>query len=127
MTLQRLRLLGIAIAIDDFGTGYSNLNRLGRLPVDLLKIDKSFLDYIPSTGGDVPILEAIVALARALKLKTVVEGIETPHQARILQEIGCTYAQGYLYGRPEPAVATGGHSVESTRTLDRGPVLTAFG
>ena len=103
-TLQQLRELGISIAIDDFGTGYSTLTRLSRLPVDILKIDKSFIDDIPEDGDDVPILQAIVGLARALNLATVAEGIETPVQARVLKRIGCTYAQGYLFGRPAPAV-----------------------
>lgn len=103
-TLQQLRELGISIAIDDFGTGYSTLARLSRLPVDILKIDKSFIDDIPDDGGDVPILQAIVGLARALDLQTVAEGIETPVQADVLKRIGVTHAQGYLYGRPRPAL-----------------------
>ncbi|SDI85093.1 diguanylate cyclase (GGDEF) domain-containing protein [Frankineae bacterium MT45] len=100
--LRSLRELGVRIAIDDFGTGYSSLNRLDHLPVNVLKIDKSFVDAIPEAGGEVPVLRAIVAMAIALDLTIVAEGVETPRQAQVLTELGCSHAQGFYFGRPAP-------------------------
>jgi diguanylate cyclase (GGDEF)-like protein len=101
--LQQVRRLGVRVAIDDFGTGHSTLSRLDRIPADALKIDRSFVQALPADGGPAPVLEAIVALARALHLTTVAEGIETARQATTLRALGCSHGQGYLFGRPGPA------------------------
>ena len=97
-TLDTLRSAGVSIALDDFGTGYSCLGYLARLPVDCLKIDKTFTDRI--TGDGLPVVEAVLALAGAHGLDVVVEGVETPQQRDLLLGLGCRKMQGYLYSRP---------------------------
>jgi diguanylate cyclase (GGDEF)-like protein len=99
--LGELRRQGILVAIDDFGTGYSSLSRLTQLPVDILKIDKSFVGATCSGAGQ-SIIAAVTALADALHLDTVAEGIETPEQAAVVSGFGCHRGQGWLYGRPAP-------------------------
>ena len=102
--LQSLRTLGIHLAIDDFGTGYSSLSYLSRLPVEALKIDRSFIEHLEDSHEDRAIVEAIVALGGSLGLAVVAEGIERPGQAIELAGLGCSLAQGFLYGRPiDPA------------------------
>jgi diguanylate cyclase (GGDEF)-like protein len=101
-TLQRLRALGIRIAIDDFGTGYSSLSRLNHLPADILKIDQSFVAALGPDDREAPLIGAITALAAALGLNTVAEGVEEPYQATLLTEYGCDEAQGWLHGKPGP-------------------------
>lgn len=101
--LQELRDLGLRLAIDDFGTGYSSLSYLRRLPVDILKIDRSFvtaLDLEPERSAAV--VAAITELASVLGLETIAEGIEEPTQREALQQMGCTVGQGYLFARPAP-------------------------
>ena len=98
--LQELRDLGIRIAIDDFGTGYSALSTLRDLPLDLLKIDRSFVRGLSSSARDRAFLRTIRELASTLRLVVTVEGVETPDQARHARELGCQLAQGYLYARP---------------------------
>jgi diguanylate cyclase (GGDEF)-like protein len=100
--LDRLRGLGIRISIDDFGTGYSSLSYLEHLPVDILKIDRAFIDGLPSAPRRVALLRAIVGMAGALGLTTVAEGIETEQQLRLVREIGCHQGQGFLLARPQP-------------------------
>ena len=101
--LEALRALGVHLAIDDFGTGYSSLSYLERFPIDILKIDRSF---VSSAGATVsPIARAIVELGRTLGLQVVAEGIEHAAQARWLTDIGCRFGQGYLYARPMGAAA----------------------
>jgi diguanylate cyclase (GGDEF)-like protein len=103
--LGRVRDLGCRVAIDDFGTGYSSLAYLHRLPVDIIKIDKSFvapLDADPKAGRFV---KALVDLVHTLDLKVVAEGVETEQQARLLAEMSCDFAQGYFFGRPAPVCA----------------------
>ncbi|MCW2545976.1 MAG: diguanylate cyclase/phosphodiesterase [Mycobacterium sp.] len=102
-TLSELRELGVRIAVDDFGVGYSSLSRLDRLPVDVLKLDRSFVTAIPADGSDAPLIAAVAALATAVGLETVAEGIEQPYQARLLARYGFTEGQGYLFGRPQAA------------------------
>ncbi|WP_088320975.1 bifunctional diguanylate cyclase/phosphodiesterase [Kineosporia sp. R_H_3] len=97
--LSRLRAHGVRVAIDDFGTGYSSLGRLGRLPVDFLKVDKSFVWTDDPQVRD-PLLTAIIRLADSFGLVTVAEGIETWDQAELLLGLGCSMGQGYLFGRP---------------------------
>jgi diguanylate cyclase (GGDEF)-like protein/PAS domain S-box-containing protein len=101
--LHLLRELGVKLAIDDFGTGYSSLNYLRRLPVDVLKIDRSFVSGIGTQGDLESLTAAIVGIGRDLGLDTVAEGIEEPGQLDALRRMGCVLGQGYLYARPLPA------------------------
>ena len=101
--MRELRDAGIAMAIDDFGTGYSSLAYLKRFPVDRLKIDMSFVRDMLSDQNDYAIVGSIVGMARPLRLATVAEGVEHAGQGEALRELGCTHAQGYLFGRPVPA------------------------
>ncbi len=101
--LREIRAMGIRIAIDDFGTGYSSLLYLKRFPVDVLKIDQSFVRGVPENTEDTSIIEAILAMAARLKLQVVAEGVELQGQAGYLHANGCPQAQGYFYGRPMAA------------------------
>ncbi|MFG1926884.1 putative bifunctional diguanylate cyclase/phosphodiesterase [Cryptosporangium sp. NPDC048952] len=98
--LHTLRRAGVRIAIDDFGTGYSSLSRLQHLPADILKIDQSFVAALQPTDQAAPLIAAITALAHALRLRTVAEGVEEHYQAALLAHHGCDEAQGWLHGRP---------------------------
>lgn len=98
--LRQLKELGISIAVDDFGTGYSSLSYLKRLPIDTLKIDRSFTHDICYDKRDVSILRAIVLLCQELNLNTVIEGIETQQQYELVKSLGCHVAQGYLFHKP---------------------------
>ncbi len=98
--LRSLRDLGAHLSIDDFGTGYSSLSYLRNLPVETLKIDRSFIEHLEDESGDRAIVEAIVALGKALDLGIIAEGIEHPGQAIELASLGCFVAQGFLYARP---------------------------
>ena len=103
LVLRYLRDLGVSIAIDDFGTGYSSLAQLKHLPVDELKIDRSFVMGLPETRADAAIVRATLDLARSLGLKVVAEGVETTAALAWLKTHGCNHAQGYLISRPMPA------------------------
>lgn len=100
-TLDRLRRMGFRIALDDFGTGYSSLTYLRRLPIHILKIDRSFIPLGLKDGGPSQILTSIVHLAHEMNLQVVAEGVETEDQSSILKRLGCDLAQGYYYGRPQ--------------------------
>jgi EAL domain-containing protein (putative c-di-GMP-specific phosphodiesterase class I) len=111
-TLTQLRALGIRLAVDDFGTGYSSLSYLENLPVDILKIDKSFVDRIgeavpdsldPAAGRSPVMVSAISRLGHALDLQLVAEGIEQAEQAHTLRDLACQYGQGYYFAKPLPA------------------------
>jgi EAL domain-containing protein (putative c-di-GMP-specific phosphodiesterase class I) len=101
--LAQLREAGMGIAIDDFGTGYSSLRLLARLPVDTLKVDRSFIQSIADTPNIATLASTIVSLARAFNMRTVAEGVETAEQLEILRAMKCDQAQGFLFGRPTPA------------------------
>jgi EAL domain-containing protein (putative c-di-GMP-specific phosphodiesterase class I) len=90
------------VAIDDFGTGYSSLSRLAELPVDMLKIDRSFVSQLTTSGAGRTVAETIIALGRAFNMTTVAEGVETREQLEILVQLGCDQSQGYLHSRPLP-------------------------
>ena len=102
-TLNAVRALGVTIAIDDFGTGYSSLSYLDRLAVDAVKIDRTFFEPVVTGDEHLPVVEAILAIARSLQLDVVAEGVETPAHVRLLNRLGCTRAQGYFFGRPTTA------------------------
>ncbi|WP_433367349.1 putative bifunctional diguanylate cyclase/phosphodiesterase [Actinoplanes sp. CA-142083] len=103
-TLHALRRLGVRLAIDDFGTGYSSLSYLKQLPVDVIKIDKTFVDEVHIDEDDVALVDAVAGLGQALKMQTVAEGIETDEQWETLRRIGIDHGQGYLFGKPtQPA------------------------
>ena len=101
--VERLRERGLACAIDDFGTGYSSLSVLKGFPISKLKIDRSFVMDIDKDPNDAAIVSAIVAMAHALKLKVVAEGVETKEHLEFLKSLGCDQIQGYYFSRPVPA------------------------
>ncbi|WP_024293243.1 bifunctional diguanylate cyclase/phosphodiesterase [Lacrimispora indolis] len=101
--LKKLRSLGVSIALDDFGTGYSSLNYLTVLPIDILKIDKSFLGKALESETEHQVIKSITELAHGLNLKVVSEGVETAEQKQILRDMGCDYIQGYYFAKPGDA------------------------
>jgi diguanylate cyclase (GGDEF)-like protein/PAS domain S-box-containing protein len=101
-SLQAIRAMGVSIAIDDFGTGFSSLSYLARLPVDTLKIDRSFVVDMTSGPQGLALVSTVITLAHALKLKVVAEGVETEEQSRLLRVLGCDEMQGYLFSKPVP-------------------------
>jgi EAL domain-containing protein (putative c-di-GMP-specific phosphodiesterase class I) len=111
--LGALRALGLHLAVDDFGSGYSSLSYLERLPVETLKIDRSFVDGVGQKSDSTAIVHAIVSLSHALNLVTVAEGIETPRQLAHLRSMGCEFGQGYLFGPPQPADAFGSDPIRT--------------
>jgi diguanylate cyclase (GGDEF)-like protein len=100
--LKNLRLLGLQLSIDDFGTGYSSLSYLHRFPIDMLKVDRSFVGTMEDGTENGEIVRTIIALAKTLQLNVIAEGIETIHQLHQLRILGCEYGQGYLFSRPVP-------------------------
>ena len=98
--VAKLKQLGFYISLDDFGSGYSSLNMLKDINVDVIKIDKEFLNHPVLTDNDIEIIRSIVDIAKVLKMKTVIEGVETKEQVDILREIGCNLAQGYYFAKP---------------------------
>jgi EAL domain-containing protein (putative c-di-GMP-specific phosphodiesterase class I) len=107
--LERLTTLGIHLSVDDFGTGYSSLAYLKLLPIDTLKIDRSFVIGIGDSRGDESIIRAVIGMAQSLNLHTVAEGVETELQRVFLQKEGCEQMQGYLFGKPMAAIAFAEH------------------
>ncbi|MEA2374911.1 MAG: hypothetical protein QOD53_1374, partial [Thermoleophilaceae bacterium] len=105
-TLQALKKLGVTLMLDDFGTGYSSLSYLKRFPVDVLKVDRTFVDGLGSEAEDSAIVKAVVGMACALDLSVVAEGVETEQQVECLRQLGCERAQGFYFGRPRPAADT---------------------
>ena len=100
--LRQIRALGVSLSIDDFGTGYSSLAYLKRLPLNTLKIDRSFIQDIPKATQDMEIVQAIIVMAHTLHLQVVTEGVETLEQYEFLERNGCDFVQGYLLSRPVP-------------------------
>jgi diguanylate cyclase (GGDEF)-like protein len=103
--LRTLRSAGVRVAIDDFGTGYSSLSRLSELPIDTLKIDRSFIDGLPGDRASARLVPTVISLARAFDLITVAEGVETRAQLNFLERAGCMQSQGFLHAQPMPAAA----------------------
>ena len=129
--LQELKALGLALAVDDFGTGYSSLNYLRRFPIDTLKIDQSFVMGLNSTDG-AAIVDAILALAKTLNMRSIAEGIETAEQLRYLAQRGCDYLQGYYFARPlypedVPGILQQDFSVDIQRAMNGRTELHASG
>jgi len=102
-SLRIIREMGVTIAIDDFGTGFSSLSYLSKLPVDTLKIDRSFVQDMTTGEQGAVLVSTIINLAHSLKLKVVAEGVETDEQSTLLRSMGCDELQGYLFGRPAPS------------------------
>lgn len=123
--LARWKSLGVRIAVDDFGTGYSGLSYLSRLPIDRLKLDRSFVRRMAKNSKDSTILGAVIALGRELGFTVIAEGVETAEQLRTLREFGCHQVQGFLLGSPLPASDTQillqGHRIPSLRISEHGP------
>jgi EAL domain-containing protein (putative c-di-GMP-specific phosphodiesterase class I) len=103
VVLAELKSLGLRIAVDDFGTGYSSLSRLVRFPLDIIKIDKSFVDQIVSSVDGNVMVRTVVDLAHTLGLRAIAEGVERPEQAQALRDLNCHLAQGYLFSEPVSA------------------------
>jgi diguanylate cyclase (GGDEF)-like protein len=120
-TLHALREMGIQLSLDDFGTGYSSLSYLNRFPVDTLKIDKSFVDNIPTNQDSVALIRAIIAMAHSLKLKVLAEGVETEGQLVFLREEGCDEVQGNLFSPAVPVEALEKLLREGKRLPDEKP------
>ena len=101
-SLQAIRAMGVTIAIDDFGTGFSSVSYLSKLPVDTLKIDRSFVTNMNASREGLALASSIITLAHSLKLNVVAEGVETQEQLRLLRMLGCDEMQGFLFSKPLP-------------------------
>jgi EAL domain-containing protein (putative c-di-GMP-specific phosphodiesterase class I) len=102
--LAYLKQIGVTLVLDDFGTGYASLAYLRKFPIDAVKIDRGFIDGLGQNADDDTIVETILRMAAGLHLDAVAEGVETPEQAAILEKMGCTQGQGFLWSRPLPAL-----------------------
>jgi diguanylate cyclase (GGDEF)-like protein len=120
--LEELRELGVKVAIDDFGTGYSSLGYLRDIPVDVLKVDRSFITELVGNPRQQELVSAVIQLGHTLGLKVVAEGVETEDQLRLLRRMGTRYAQGYHLGRPEPAEQLAAQLSTNTATVRAGTV-----
>ncbi|CAM2782585.1 MULTISPECIES: putative bifunctional diguanylate cyclase/phosphodiesterase [Pseudomonas] len=118
LQLDQLKSFGLTLAMDDFGTGYSSLSYLKKFPIDIIKIDRSFIHEIPDNQDDMEITSAVIAMAHNLKLKVVAEGIETAEQLAFLRRHRCDVGQGYLFDRPIP----GSELLDKLKRYPRGPI-----
>ena len=100
--LDELKQMGLRIAIDDFGTGYSSLSYLNKLPADLLKVDKSFIDQMNATDSTRQYVAAIISIGHIMNMDVIAEGVEEEAQMETLRNIGCDFIQGFIWGRPIP-------------------------
>ncbi len=123
--LGALRALGVRIAIDDFGTGYSSLSYLRRLPADIVKIDRSFVQDLGDGRQSTTLVASIIELAHSLNLEVVAEGVETPAQRSLLRRLTCSHAQGYLFGRPLPAAEQDPGAVQPLAVVGAGELRVA--
>src|ERR1700712_3791265 len=121
--LFELKKLGVRFAIDDFGTGYSSLSYLQRFPVDILKIDKSFIDTIALDREGAAVANAIITMSETLNLKTIAEGIESLGQKAVLQNLGCELGQGYHFAKPLRAQAMSEFLLNSLKDDDSLPIV----
>jgi EAL domain-containing protein (putative c-di-GMP-specific phosphodiesterase class I) len=103
--MEKLRALGVQISVDDFGAGYSSLSYLQRLPIDILKLDRSFVEEFKTERGSSSLVQGIVSLAHGLGMRVTAEGVETEQQLELVHHSGCDKVQGYLLGRPSPAAS----------------------
>ena len=103
--MHALKRLGVGFCMDDFGTGYSSLSYLTRLPLDQIKIDRSFVHNLPHSANDAIVVQTIITMARSLRLTTIAEGVETAAQREFLERNGCLACQGYLFSHPVPVAA----------------------
>jgi len=98
--LNALRSLGVQLALDDFGTGYSSLSYVRRFPIDVLKVDRSFVLNLSSNADDASVVSAVINMGKSLRMRVVAEGVETPEQVEFLKQHGCSEAQGYHFSHP---------------------------
>ena len=126
--LNDLSAYGLGIHIDDFGTGYSSLNYLARLPVQTIKIDRSFISRVDEPGADTKVVEAIIALGKAMDLEVVAEGVETEQQYAFVRRLGCDFVQGYFVAKPMPAdqLIEWCDGYEDTQSLKHGSSVVEF-
>jgi len=103
--LWALKELGLGLALDDYGTGYSSLNRLGKLPIDIVKIDKTFVDQLTLKPEGAAVIKSVIDVTAALGLVSLAEGVEQKDQLAALDNLGCDNIQGYLFAEPMPSVA----------------------
>jgi diguanylate cyclase (GGDEF)-like protein/PAS domain S-box-containing protein len=131
LALAKIRDLGVRVALDDFGSGYSSLSHLRRFPIDIVKIDKSFVDDVAHEGAESAIARGIIELGRAMNIQTVAEGIEVDEQAEVLRSLGCELGQGFFFAKPLAADAwttlLGGDLVGSGGETAKAPSETAVG
>jgi EAL domain-containing protein (putative c-di-GMP-specific phosphodiesterase class I) len=126
LTLDRLSAIGLSLSVDDFGTGYSSLANLKRLPVDGVKIDKSFVIDMPHDQSDAAIVRSTIDLAHNLGLKVVAEGVESHEAWRRLEELGCDLAQGFHVSRPLPSDAMTRLLAERRAVLEEAPQVEPY-
>jgi len=120
--LKKLKEMGVKLSVDDFGTGYSSLNYLKRFPIDLLKIDATFVRDVETDPDDRAIIQSIIALAKSMRLKVVAEGVESRQQQELLKSMGCDFIQGYYVGRPVGAEEFEERVLNKTKTA--GPIVS---